>query len=60
VRIAAPPGGGEDYANLSMRRARVDVDVVGSNLEQTGRMTMDTGQPPIHPMVPPPAIYDHA
>jgi hypothetical protein len=43
-----------------MRRARVDVDVVGSNLEQTGRMTMDTGQPPIHPMVPPPAIYDHA
>jgi hypothetical protein len=50
VEIAAPRRG-EDYANLSMQRARA---------EQTGRMTMDTGQPPIHPMVPPPAIYDHA
>jgi hypothetical protein len=60
VEIAAPPRGEEDYANLSMRRACANADIVGSKVDQTSRMTMDTGQPPIHPIGPPPAIYDHA
>jgi hypothetical protein len=36
------------------------VDAVGCHLDRAGRVTMDAGQPPIHPIVPPPAIYDHA
>ena len=44
-------------ANLSILRTPTNsvFDFV-----RTERMTMDAQQPPIHPIIPPPAIYDHA
>jgi hypothetical protein len=48
--------GGED-ANESMLHTHADQDIVGPNLMWMLRMTMNA---PIHPILPPPAIYDHA
>ena len=47
-------------ANLSMLRMRANSGVVRPNFIRTECMTMDAQQPPIHPIIPPPAIYDHA
>ena len=44
-------------ANLSILRTPTDSV---SDFARTERMTMDAQQPPIHPIIPPPAIYDHA
>ena len=40
-----------------MLHTHADPDIVGPNLMWMVRMTMNA---PIHPILPPPAIYDHA
>jgi hypothetical protein len=44
AEIAARPPGGDENASPN----------------PAGLVIMDTGQPPIHPIIPPPAIYDYA
>jgi hypothetical protein len=43
-----------------MQRTRTDSDVLEYSYQRTERLTMDAPQAAIHPIVPPPAIYDHA
>ena len=47
-------------ANPSMLRARARSDVAFPNFIRTECMTVDAPQTPIQPIIPPPAIYDHA